>query len=203
MTKVYTLVGISTGTEATEKFFDNNKFFFAKRLNNGHFEFVGSNREVLETSTCQHFDKETTGDVVITTRNSRIQIAPAVDDSEWFRVMPRSGYGTADVQYFNGRTAFEIAAHIAYVAIYHGYTLETFKTVINRENCNSVMVRVEKGDFFDGTYRSFIFNVHIDKYETLGAEAKVRVLPWEGKGKTISLAGSPNQINKKINALFA
>ena len=42
MTKVYTLTGISTGTEATEKFFDNNKFFFAKRLNNGHFEFVGS-----------------------------------------------------------------------------------------------------------------------------------------------------------------
>ena len=76
MTKVYKLTTIDTTTEATKEFFENNKFFFVKSLNNGHFEFVGSNREVLETSTCQQFNKEATGDIVITTRNSIIQIAP-------------------------------------------------------------------------------------------------------------------------------
>ncbi len=203
MTKVYKLAAIDTTTEATEKFFKNNEFFFVKRLNNGHFEFIGGNREVLETSTCQYFERSENGNVVITTRNSTIHIFPVIDDEEWFRVMPRSGYGTADVQYLNGRTAAEIAAHIAYVAIYHGFTLETFKISVNREKCNSVLVRVSRGDILDDTFQSFIFTIHVAKYEFLGTEAKVRVMPYNGEGKTISLVGSPKQINKKVKAIFA
>ena len=48
MAKVYKLAAIDTTTEATKKFFDNNEFFFVKRLSNGHFKFIGSNREVIE-----------------------------------------------------------------------------------------------------------------------------------------------------------
>lgn len=202
MTKVYTLVGISTGTEATEKFFDNNKFFFAKRLNNGHFEFVGSNREVLETSTCQKFDKNGS-DVIITTRNSEIKIRPVIDDREWLKVQPHAGVGIADVQYLQGSTAAELGAAIAYIAITNGYNLKSFKTAVNHDKCNAVLFTVSRGEIFDDDYQNFIFTIHIDKYEFLGASAELRITPWEGKCKTISLAGSSNQINKKIKSLLA
>ena len=203
MAKVYKLVELNTTTEATKYFFKKNKFFFAKRLTNGHFKFVGSNREVLETSTCQQFDKEATGDVVITTRNSRIQIAPVIDDSEWLRVKSRSGAGVADVQYLNGLTAAEIGAKIALVALSNGYTLRTFKTSVSHDKCNAVLLTVTRGEIFDNDYQNFIFTIHIDKYEFLGKSAKLRITPWKGECKTISLAGSPNQINKKIKSLLA
>lgn len=203
MTKVYKLTTIETTTEATKEFFENNKFFFGKRLNNGHFVFVSDNREVLETSTCQHFNRDKNGNVVIETRNSTISLSLVIDDSEWFKIMPHSGYGAADVQYLQGWTAAEIAAKLAYIAIYNGFTLETFKISVNRESCNSVIVRVSRGDMLDDAFKSLIFTIHVAKYEFLGTEARVRIMSFDGETKTISLAGSPNQINKKIKAIFA
>lgn len=202
MAKVYKLAAIDTTTEATKKFFDNNEFFFVKRLNNGHFKFVGNNREVLETSTCQQFDKNGF-DVTITTRNSEIKIRPVIDDREWLRVEPHAGAGIADVQYLKGLTAAELGAAIAYIAINNGYTLKSFKTAVNHDKCNAVLLTVSRGEIFDDDYQSFIFTIHIDKYEFLGTSAELRITPWEGKCKTISLAGSPNQINKKIKSLLA
>ena len=97
MAKVYKMVELNTTTEATKDFFKNNKFFFAKRMPNGHFKFIGNNREVLETSTCQQFNKNGF-DVTIITRNSEIKIRPVIDDREWLKVEPHEGVGVADVQ---------------------------------------------------------------------------------------------------------
>ena len=202
MAKVYKLAAIDTTTEATTKFFDNNKFFFVKRLPNGHFKFIGNNRDCLETSNCQHFNRDGS-DVTITTRNSEIRICPVIDDSEWLRVKSRSGAGVADVQYLNGLTAAEIGAKIALVALSNGYTLRTFKTSVSHDKCNAVLLTVTRGEIFDDDYQNFIFTVHIAKYEYLGTSANLRISPWKGEGKTISLAGSPNQINKKIKSLLA
>lgn len=204
MAKVYRLAEMNTTTEATKNFFSQNEMFFVKRLPNGHFKFIGGNREVLETSTCQHFNRDDeNGTVTITTRNSMIKFIPVIDDSEWLRVNPRAGHNTADVQYLNGLTAAEIGAKIAYIAICHGYTLKSFKTSVNNDKCNSMLFTVTRGEIFDDDYQSLIFTVHIDKYEYIGTSAKLRISPWEGEGKTISLAGSPNQINKKIKSLLA
>lgn len=203
MTKVYTLTRISTGTEATEKFFDNNKFFFVKRLNNGHFEFVGSNREVLETSSCQHFDRDENGNVVIATRNSRIQIAPVINDDEWVKVMSRSGCGSADVQYLNGRTAAEIAAKLSYGAIKRGYRLNSYKDItVNSEHGNHVLCSFSKGSFMNGDYKHLCCIIKIDNYKYIGKSASIQ-FGGDIPTKEISLAGSPNQINKKLKAIFA
>lgn len=204
MAKVYRLAEMNTTTEATKNFFSQNEMFFVKRLPNGHFKFIGGNREVLETSTCQYFNRDDeNGTVIITTRNSMIKIVPVIDDSEWLRVEPRSGVGVADVQYLHGLTAAEIGAKIAYVALSYGYTLKSFKTSVNHDKCNSMLFTVTRGEIFDDDYQSFVFTIHIDKYEYLGTSAKVRISPWDGEFKTISLAGSPNQINKKIKSLLA
>lgn len=202
--KMYKVVELNTSTEATRNFFSNNEMFFVKRLNNGHFKFIGNNREVLETSTCQHFNRDNeNGTVTITTRNSMIKFIPVIDDIEWLRIEPHAGAGVADVQYLKGLTAAEIGAKIAYVALTYGYTLKTFKTSVNNEKANSVLCTVSRGEIFDDDYQKFIFIIHIDKYEFLGTSAELRITPWEGKCKTISLAGSPNQINKKIKSLLA
>lgn len=202
MAKVYKMVELNTTTEATKDFFKNNKFFFAKRMPNGHFKFIGNNRDCLETSSCQHFNRDGS-DVTITTRNSEIRICPVIDDSEWLRVESRSGAGIADVQYLNGLTAAEIGAKIALVALSNGYTFRTFKTSVSHDKCNAVLLTVTRGEIFDNDYQNFIFTIHIDKYEFLGKSAKLLITPWKGECKTISLAGSPNQINKKIKSLLA
>lgn len=203
MTKVYTLTGISTGTEATEKFFNNNKFFFVKRLNNGHFSFVGSNREVLETSTCQHFAKDKDGNIVISTRNSNIRIAPVInDDKDCCKINPRSGYGTADVQYLKGLTAGEIAEKFAYAAIKSGYRLLTFRNVHNDKRSTLIMLTLRRGEFFDNNYKFISVMVDINNYEVIGKDAVIRIA-GNNFSKKISLAGSPNQINKKIKAILA
>ena len=200
---VYTLTGISTSTEATEKFFDNNEFFFVKKLNNGHFEFIGNNREVLETSTCQHFDKDKDGNIVISTRNSNIRITPVInDDKDCCKINPRSGYGTADVQYLKGFTAGEIAAKFAYAAMENGYRLLTFKNVHNSGISSLVMLTLRRGEFFDNNYKFISVMVDINNYEFIGKDAVIRIA-GNNFSKKISSAGSPNQINKKIKAILA
>ena len=202
MTKVYKLTTIDTTTEATKEFFENNKFFFVKSLNNGHFEFVGSNREVLETSTCQQFNKEATGDIVITTRNSIIQIAPIINDDEWARINPRSGNGAADVQYLQGSTAASIAAKLSYIAIKNGYKINSYKDISNNpKTATHVLCSFSKGSILNGDNRFICCIVSIDNYQYIGKSATIR---FNGDIiKEISLAGSPNQINKKIKAIFA
>lgn len=202
MTTVYTLTGISTTTEATEKFFENNKFFFVKRLNNGHFEFVGNNREVLETSTCQHFNRDENGNVVITTRNSTIHLTPVIDDSEWVKVMSHSGAGAADVQYLQGRTAAEIAAKLSYGALKSGYCLNDYKDIsINSQRATHVLCSFSKGSFINGDRKFLCCVISIDNYKYIGKSATIE---FTGDiKKKFSLAGSPNQINKKIKAILA
>lgn len=203
MTKIYKLAAIDTTTEATEKFFKNNELFFVKRLSNGHFKFIGSNREVLETSTCQYFERSENGNVVITTRNSTIHIFPVIEDIEWVKVMSRSGYGSADVQYLNGRTAAEIAAKLSYGAIKRGYRLNSYKDItVHPEHGNHVLCSFSKGSFGNGDYKYLCCIIKIDNYKYIGKSATIE-FSGDIPTKEISLAGSPNQINKKIKAIFA
>lgn len=200
---MYKLTGLTTETTATKNFFSKNEMFFVKRLSNGHFKFIGNNRVSLETSTGRMVVRGEKRQTTITTRHSKIEIIPVIDDTEWFRVNPRAGYYTADVQYEKGSKASEIGAKIAFMAMIHGFSVKTFKKVSDSSTANCVIVTLRRGNIMTEDFRSIVIMITLENYKYYGKSAKIRFSPMGEDTKELSLAGSWQQTEKKIKSLLA